>query len=355
MKILIPLIFFVFCNSHLHSQNKDSADFEAEPTSIHDVIRLLGVDTVLFYYDEQWNMVKPVCATSFRISRVDTVNFNFTGRFADYYTRDSTIAVEGNYSNGIKDGRFNIYFPNGQLEQSGNYTNNRKSGIWEYYYPDGTKRQVLDFLENEILIREFWNEEGKKMVESGNGEYYTYESLEKFKKTSGAVLNGRKNGTWKSTIVSRNMTTNIEYFKDGNFLRGKMFSLAGGTEIYKDTTYCSIEFAPTFLRAENFLASGCHKKQTNNWEFSKYPGGNARFNNQIRERLILEGPVIKRGVIKVQMTIDYDGKMSNFIPVSTIGYEWDLIRVLRTMDHWTPTKVNGKPTILTKLVSFEIR
>jgi hypothetical protein len=55
------------------------------------------------------------------------------------------------------------------------------------------------------------------------------------------------------------------------------------------------------------------------------------------------------------MTIDAEGKMTNFKPVSDIGYEFDLIRALQTMDKWTPTKVNGKPTIQPKVISFEIR
>jgi hypothetical protein len=55
------------------------------------------------------------------------------------------------------------------------------------------------------------------------------------------------------------------------------------------------------------------------------------------------------------MTIDKEGKMTNFKPVSNIGYELDLIRVLQTMENWTPSKANGKPTIEPKIISFEIR
>jgi hypothetical protein len=47
--------------------------------------------------------------------------------------------------------------------------------------------------------------------------------------------------------------------------------------------------------------------------------------------------------------------MINFVPVSSLGYEGELIRVLETMDQWTPTKVNGKATTQPKIISFEIR
>jgi len=355
MKGLLSFIFLVLTFNNLYSQSDNSTAFEAEPSSINEVINQIGYDTVVFYYNERWHMVKPICATTFRISKLDTVTLFFTGTFVDYYTHDSTIAVEGTYSNGKKEGNFKIYYPNGQLEQSGNYTNDKKSGIWEYFYEDGRKRQILDFQDNEILIKEFWNEEGKKLVESGNGEFFTYESSEKFIKTTGEVLNGRKNGKWENIIVSRNMTTNIEKYKEGKLLSGKMISLVRGTESYKDTQYCAIEHPPAFLKAEQFQISRCYKNEKNNWEFATYPGGAERFYRQIKEKIVINRPIQKRGTIKILMTIDSNGKMTNFKPVSNTGYEFDLILVLETMDNWTPTKVNGKPTIQPKIINFEIR
>lgn len=354
MKRLLLLISFVLLFNNLYSQTNDSANFEARPTSIYEVIRQRGSDTLVFYYNDRWQLVKPVCGTIFRISRMDTVLLTFTGKFVDYYAHDSTIAIEGNYTKGNKEGLFNIYFPNGQLEQSGKYVNDKKTGIWEYFYEDGTKRQILDFQDNEILIMEFWNKEGKKLVESGNGEWYSYTPSDEFIKTSGEVRNGRKNGTWKNTLPSRNMTTNIEKYKEGKFISGKMISVASGTESYKDTQYCSIEKTPAFLTAEQFQMSRCYKIQKNNLEYAKYPGGMNRFYEQIRKRIVLTGPILNRGIIRIGIIIDKDGKMTNFRPLSRIGHELDLIEVLQTMENWTPMKVNGKPTIQPQIVSLEI-
>ena len=354
MKRLLLLLFFVLLFDNLYSQTNDSANFEARPTSIYEVIRQLGSDTLVFYFNDRWQLVKPVCGTIFRISRMDTVLLTYTGKFVDYYAHDSTIAMEGNYTKGKKEGLFNIYFPNGQLEQSGKYVNDKKTGIWEYFYEDGTKRQILDFQDNEILIKEFWNKEGKKLVESGNGEWYSYTPSDEFIKTSGEVLNGRKNGTWKNTLPSRNMTTNIEKYKEGKFISGKMISVASGTESYKDTQYCSIEKTLAFLTAEQFQMSRCYKIQKNNLEYAKYPGGMNRFYEQIRKRIVLTGPILNRGIIRIGIIIDKDGKMTNFRPLSRIGHELDLIEVLQTMDNWTPMKVNGKPTIQPQVVSLEI-
>jgi hypothetical protein len=109
------------------------------------------------------------------------------------------------------------------------------------------------------------------------------------------------------------------------------------------------------LAAEQFQVSRCYKNEKNNWEFASYPGGMDRFYRQINERILLTEPIRKLGVVKVIMTIDTNGKMINFKPASELGYEFDLIRVLQTMDNWTPTKVNGKPTIQPKVISFVIR
>jgi hypothetical protein len=356
MKRLLTLVLFVLVINKLYCQVINSTDFEKPPASIDEVIKQLGnSDTAVFYYNERWQLVKPICATVFRFSRVDTVLQTFTGEFTDYYSYDSSKAIEGNYLKGKKEGMFKFYFPNGQLAQSGNYVNDKKGGMWQYFYEDGVKRQILDFQENEILVKEFWNEEGKKLVDSGIGEWFGYESAEKFIKTSGEIFNGRKNGTWKNMISSRNMITNIAKYKDGKLISGKIISVVGGTESYKDTIYCSIEKPLPFLTAELFQVNQCYKNQKNNWEFAKYPGGMERFYSEIKEKLVLTGEVGRKGVIRIQTTIDTDGKMTNFKLVSSIGYESDLIRVLQTMDNWTPTKINGKPTTQTKLISFEIR
>ena len=339
---------------NLYSQSNDSIDFEAKPTSIQEVVKIQNLDTLIFYYNDRYQLVKPICATIFRISKVDTILGTFSGDFTDYY-QDSTIAIEGRYVNGEKEGNFNLYFPNGQLHQAGKYVNNYKQGKWEYYYHDGTKHQTLDFKKKETLILEFWDEDGNKLVESGNGEWYGYETPEKFTKIEGSVLNGRKSGKWKRSIPSRKFTMNTEKYEDGNFIKGKESSMVNGTISYKDKMYCVVEQSPTFITAELFQLNRCYKMQNNNWEFAKYPGGMLTFYREIHEKLVLNQPYTTRGIIKIHMTINEKGQMTNFKPISNIGYEYDLIRVLQTMKNWKPTKINGKPTIQPKIISFEIK
>jgi hypothetical protein len=307
----------------------------------------------VFYYNNRWQLVKPFCANIFRVSKIDPALAMYTGEFVDYYS-DSTKAVEGNYANGKKEGKFSLYFPNGVLEQSGNYANDQKTGRWEYYYENSNKRQILEFKGNEILIREFWDEDGKQLVASGNGEWFGYETLEKYVRTDGEVLNGRKHGTWKKTVPSRGATINIEKYKDGVFTSGKMISDFAGVESYNDTAYCFIEKTPKFLRAEQFQFSECEKNEKLVWEFATYPGGMTKFFDEIRRKIVLTRP-LRKGIIRVQTKIDKSGKMTDFNPVSNIGHEHDLILVLQTMKRWKPTTISGEPTVQARIITFEIR
>ncbi|NOT73749.1 MAG: TonB family protein [Cyclobacteriaceae bacterium] len=356
MKTLLTLLLFVSTITSLYSQTNES-DFR-EPTSIKEVSRQLGADTMVFYYNYNWHLVKSVCKTVFRVSRVDAALGTFTGQFVDYFSSDNKIAVEGNYSNGKKEGKFNIYFRNGYLEQSGNYVNNKKSGIWEYFYKDGTRQQILDFQENEVLIKEFWNEEGKKLVDAGNGEWFIYDSPEKFKKTSGEVLNGRKNGTWKTIVVIRNMTTNIEKYKEGKFLSGRLISMVGGSESYKDTVYCSIENTPKFLKAELFQVFRCfrNQEQTNNWELVKFdlnrPAGHLRGNQVMYEYIAvnIRYPFEARkggyqGKVTVQVTIDINSKAKNISILKGVHPSLDdeSLRIVNSIKEWTCALRDGQP------------
>ncbi|HKJ79552.1 MAG TPA: hypothetical protein VKA10_08450, partial [Prolixibacteraceae bacterium] len=318
------------------------------------VVKVQNLDTLIFYYNDSYQLVKPICATIFRISKIDTILGTFTGDFTDYY-QDSTIAVKGSYIDGKKEGNFKLYFPNGQLEQVGKYVNNDKHGKWEYYYNDGTTHQTIDFKDKETLILEFWDENGNKMVESGNGKWFGYETPEKNTKIAGNVKNGKKDGKWKRTIPSKNMTVNIEKYEDGNFIKGKEYSIIYGSVSYKDTMYCLLEQSPAFITAELFEISRCYRMQNDNFEDAEYPGGMSAFHKEIQEKLVLTQPSPTRGKIVIHMTINKKGEMTNFKPISDIGCEYDVIRVFETMKNWIPMKVNGEPTIQPKLISFEIK
>ncbi len=351
------LLFLIICiSTDMYSQliKADMKDYEERPKSINEVIKQLGADSIIFYYNDRYQMVKPKCSSLFRLTRIDSVLSFFAGDFIDYYP-DSIIALTGNYTDGMKQGLFQFYYPNGQLEKIGNYSKGNKTGVWKYYYEDGNRHQILEFIEKEINVIEFWNEKGKHLVDSSNGDWFGFETQEQFTRISGKILNGKKAGVWKKDIPSRNFVMNVENFSNGKFIKGNSTSMMNGTEPYNDTSYCAIEPPETFLTAEIFEINQCYPKMDNRWVFAKYPNGSDNFKKEIEEKLILTNSLNINGTLRIQTTIDTEGKMTNFKPISNLGLENDLIKVLETMKNWKPTKVNGKPVSQIKFIDLDIR
>ncbi|MDB5278749.1 MAG: Antitoxin component YwqK of the YwqJK toxin-antitoxin module [Ferruginibacter sp.] len=366
MRRVLLFLIFVAARCNIYCQTNEAANVNALPVSINEVMNQLSDDTVMLYYNERWQLVKPACALMFRVSKIDTMLMTFTGQFVDYFM-DSSIAVEGSYAKGKKEGLFKLYFDNGQLAQTGNYSNDKKSGLWQYYYESGAKQQVFNFTNNEILIEEFWTEDGKKMVDSGKGDWFGYAAADKFRKISGKVVNGKKDGTWTNTIASQKFITNIENYREGILTSGKMISKFNRDEAYKDTSYCNIEQIPGFLNAEQFQINRCFNNVTKrNYEQAQYPGGIERFYKELRQKydyitrsgLNLPTPAVY-GYITVLITINEKGQMTNFKPQSGIGEEVHLIDAMKMMNvsaaGWKPAKLDGKPTSETKIISVELR
>ncbi len=307
------LFFLMICiTTNLHSQvfKLDMKDYDKRPKPINEVINQLGADSIVFYYNDRYQMVKPNCSTLFRVVKVDSILSFFSGRFTDYYP-DSLAALIGNYTNGKKEEFFEFYYPNGQLEKSGTYTNDNKTGVWNYYYEDGSKHQVLEFKQKNILVLEFWDEKSKHLVDSGNGDWFGYETNEHFMKVSGKILNGKRIGVWKKDIPSNDFIMNLENFSNGQFSNGNINSIVNGTKPYNDTSYCIIEQPEIFLTAKIFEMNQCFPKLDNRWVFAKYQGGNDKFNRELKKKLILNNSQNIIGKLRVQTTIDSEGKMTN--------------------------------------------
>lgn len=352
--ILLFLIICLSTNTYSQVIKVDMKDYDERPKSINEVITQLGADSIIFYYNDRYQMVKPRCLSLFRLTRIDSVLLFFAGDFIDYYP-DSIIALKGNYTNGMKEGLFQFYYPNGQLEKIGNYSKGKKTGVWKYYYEDGTKHQMLEFIEREIYVTEFWNEKGQHLVDSSNGDWFGYETKEQFTRISGKIINGKKVGVWKKDIPSRNFVMNLENFSNGKFNNGNSNSMVNGAKPYNDTSYCNVEQPEPFLTAEIFEINQCYPKIDNRWIFAKYPNGYDKFNKELKEKLILNNPLNINGTLRIQTTIDTEGKMTNFKSISNLGFENDLIKVLETMKNWKPTKVNGKPVSQIKFIDLYIR
>lgn len=68
-----------------------------------------------------------------------------------------------------KDGKFESYYENGQLKEKGIYHNGYPTGELILYYESGLKKRQENYIGNERLIQQFWNEKGEAKLIFGKG------------------------------------------------------------------------------------------------------------------------------------------------------------------------------------------
>src|SRR5690606_4894120 len=87
-------------------------------------------DTVTFYFDENWKISSSEDYKFKREAQFDMVQLTFNGKYNDYDTEGNLIG-DGEYKDGIKIGIHNVYST------------------------DRTIKSVIDFSQQDFIIREF--------------------------------------------------------------------------------------------------------------------------------------------------------------------------------------------------------
>lgn len=92
--------------------------------------------------------------------------------------------IEYEVVDGVKEGKFTLYYENGMIEMTGNIKQNLNDGLWKYFSSDGRLQQTGRYKSDKPdgLWEWFY----------GNGK--TFEE--------GAFLNGQRNGEWKTYDTS---------------------------------------------------------------------------------------------------------------------------------------------------------
>ncbi|WP_337872059.1 hypothetical protein [Ignavibacterium sp.] len=70
----------------------------------------------------------------------------YTGR---HKSKVLNKVIEYEVKDGIKNGDFILYFPNGKIEMKGKLVNDKNEGEWKYYLPDGTL-QTVGFFKGDV-------------------------------------------------------------------------------------------------------------------------------------------------------------------------------------------------------------
>lgn len=140
------------------------------------------------------------------------------GAWKEYYP-NGALKSEGNYNKGKRIGQWKFYHPNGQLEQIGSYNKDGKEdGQWTWYYATG------DLLREESYFNGMmdgfsieYDEYGKVIAEGEYIEDYR-EGPWKFNygdfRSEGEYLNGMRHGEWKTYYDTGELSFEGEYIED---------------------------------------------------------------------------------------------------------------------------------------------
>jgi len=224
----------------------------------------------------------------------------------------------------IRTGKFEYYYPSGQIESEGEYDMGMKTGIWNYWYPNGRLKDKVQYNiallknaeDNSTFIIDHWDSLGNQQVIDGYGTYTTYHESGPVKET-GPVSNKIKHGDWTG------------YFENGaiyyqeNIVHGK---LIGGTSF--DTLGNNFTYSEFVVHAEP-------------------TGGLEAFYSYVSQHLTYPNKAKRAGIegkVFVQFTVETNGKISTVSVPKGIGGGCDeeAMQVIKSSPAWQPGYHRGQ-------------
>ena len=288
------------------------------------VIRRFGADSVSINMNDRYNLVSDSCATIIRYAHYNFNTHKFFGKFKDVSKADpSHVMSEGSYTaDGLKDGEFTNYTPNGRILSRGTYRNNQYAGKWAVNYTSGNPEIMFEMTDaGELKVTNLWDNKGVKLVDNGNGNYHVNMGSIVW---HGKLKDGLPDGTW--TASSRNDINNVlitEHFKNGKFQNGR-----SPAENYTDASRIVLIDANIFPYsvAEHLTIAqgGCDVVKPQRIVNAKFIISAAEFNEEFKE---IMGPYLASIDIKnyednvvFEGTISSEGILSNFRCTTLFDY-----------------------------------
>lgn len=360
---------------------------------------------VVIFYDRKWQCVESDNSNIAYFRRTTIPNLSlvyFEGLVTDYFASGKKL-MTGFYKDGSKDGEFIFYHENGQIEKKGFYKKNIKDGKWTYLYENGNMKQVIEFIANDFIVWEYYDENGQKLLENGTGKWITPLFKEDLlQRTLEAYFeNGKKTGLWKYNATKGGSLILTEKFDKGKFKTAILHSLAvkeGETLRNENRDKYDLD-AMKFLHTEQFncfskkgiapdipyfyepapqeVDEEKETKQTNSFEVeianipintndltiyekldsNAYFIGDKKLIKNINYPLEARRKGIK-GEVVVSFVVEKDGNLSNFKVEKSIGGGCDeeAIRVTQSLQKYFPAIFQGKRVRqkLKKSITFKL-
>jgi len=283
------------------------------PSNTH--FQKIDEQRIVLFYTQNYYLVEQACAFKSiqRNADFDFTSNTFIGVFEDRNIQGNVV-LRGRYKNGLKDGYFEAFHPNGQKKWEVVFVADQASGIWRYYYPDGQPFLELDYSTDTRRILRFWDQKQKLRVSEGRGNYEMIIPLEGYSEygfslyeRKGAVLNGLPNGLWTIRPLSESgKRSNYPPFQE-NYHHGVLVEYI--SDYYEITNYNDFaQLVPPeyFDRAPALLIQNC--------TFDEYANFSQYLTSRIGEYFgSFNHMLMKTDHFTLTLTVDKEGKPSNLV------------------------------------------
>ena len=298
---------------------------------------------VRFYFDQEYFLVDKNCEFKSieRLASFDITSSEFNGSFTDFDLQGN-IVLEGSYKDGVKDGLFKAFHPNGSLKWKVTYDYGKPVDSMIFYYPDERPMLVLGYEDGITSIQQFITPKGKYAVKDGNGyyemmvPYQGYNPLGySFIKHKGRIKDGVPNGYWqvffqegKSQVLAAE-----ESYKNGIFIRGyDLFQESA----YAGPLYSKVPIA-NFSRAEILVSKSC--------SYDDHVGFTFYLGEYFTQGLVNIAPEkVFDENFEYIVQVNEDGRPTKLEMPNELSLEINKIflQIVKSIDHYIPSFIAGQ-------------
>ncbi|MDL2262276.1 hypothetical protein LJC11_02100 [Bacteroidales bacterium OttesenSCG-928-I21] len=147
-------------------------------------------------------------------------NGNRTGKWKLFDSYYDYYYGEGTYKNGLKEGFWTYFYPDGKIEQEGYYSEDKPDREWAWFYPDGSKKRNEAYMlgKQEGEYKEY-DKNGQIIIE---GEYFDDAMIGEWKSNIGTIRTigeydyNIKKGDWINFYNTNNKKQFVGSYKSGD-------------------------------------------------------------------------------------------------------------------------------------------
>ncbi|SDX93369.1 toxin-antitoxin system YwqK family antitoxin [Hymenobacter psychrophilus] len=366
MRSALLLLLLTLSFATKAQQLKSPPVFIAE-AKLEDCYRVIEADSVLLYYDTEYRLTPPQCASIRRHTRL-TADADFKGQVLDYWMETGRLAMRLQYKNAQANGSIEQFHANGTMALRGQLVAGTPTGEWRYWYDNSQLRQVVQFLpDGQLRIESYWDSTGTQRVTDGNGNWEgtlasSYTTLPEGKKVRivskfifrGEVADGVPNGQWQSMQRHNRQPFTIENFVQGKFRSGRLATKPVYGTAALSTPYVVFALESPSKFADGFdLGVSCETRQHQQQDQKilaalRFPTNSLPlpdYAEQLRRSLAsYSGQPWYRKLpteTVVRCELDTTGYVKE-VSCSNAALKSVILKEVRAMSHWIPATYQGK-------------